>query len=593
MLTKAFFFLDTSFEVYQVMLDNFKAFFECENSRAAILEVANHSCPPVLDVDALQFALEIFQEDMAYIDSFFDRSCAYRNFQENVLIPNKLLKFADIDSGGKSVYHFILEREENAITAIMDLIFKYQSVAPFAAETLFFRLFREIPSYDELWSYILNGLNTEDQLFYELIARDFMNRMDQFQLDFMKLNGWSFEDEFYDVYNLALEKKKEWFIPFEMAFGLAFREYIFNTMFSYLCFSVAPESFDYESEAGQLDFIDYSFYVNVMHLYFVERNLCEERIAIIKYLIAKCGVENSMVPLCVFRHDFPYMNKDHAYNNSFMGPLALTGALYCQTEDNIDYIGAIQDAYYADLCKFETFRNFGQIPVIIFSMGRLYVFTIFSSVLFLILYIVFCFKMYIVAPNMYQMFFESIYNFVYNIVAEQAGILAIVHFPLVFSIFNVILCGNIVGLVPYSFTVTSHLTFTFSLGLFVFIGIVLLTILNKGVAFFRLFVPTGVPKLLVPLLCVIEVISYVFRVVSLSVRLFANMMAGHALLHILLGFVPVIFNFKNLVRFLFVFPIAIIIMITLLEIGISLLQSYVFIVLISIYLRDCYGGSAH
>lgn len=595
------FFFDTSFFDYNLMLDNIQAYFACIESN-----VHPWSVDPLTlseEKSALIFLLEFFQQELNDINNFFEHDPLYRHFQDTVFIPDRVLSFANLDNEN-SAYHLLRDVNQMAVTEFENGIYKYQSYAPYAAECMLYKLNSgNIVSAYDVTKLISEGLTTKDAKFYEAIHNDIeATLMDIFS----GVDSVDYMDEFTLIYKRAIEKMDEFSIPYNLAFGLAFKEVIASTMFNYLIWDISPESLNFNNEVkneagcdscgGNLDdlddFSDYFFFTSVLYKFFIDRCVCEERILIINYLIETYCNNPVESPFCFWRYDFPFINADHEYNQTLMGPRALTGLLYCQTEENNNYLISIMDSYFNDLCTLESYKNI-PFPVIFFSMGRLYVFTIFSALLFIIIYLLFCFKMYVLVPNMYQMFFESIYNFVFNIVSEQAGILAIVHFPLVFSIFNVILCGNIVGLIPYGFTVTSHLTFTFSLGLFVFIGIVLLTILNKRLDFFRLFIPTGVPKLLVPLLCIIEVISYVFRVVSLSVRLFANMMAGHALLHILLGFVPVIFNFKNLVRFLFVFPIIIIIMITLLEIGISLLQSYVFIVLISIYLRDCYGGSAH
>lgn len=120
--------------------------------------------------------------------------------------------------------------------------------------------------------------------------------------------------------------------------------------------------------------------------------------------------------------------------------------------------------------------------------------------------------------------------------SENAGAKGIKHFPLIFTTFMLILVCNLLGMIPYSFTVTSHLIVTFSIALAIFIGINILGILLHGKHFLSLFFPPGAPLALAPLLVMIELVSYVFRVLSLSIRLFANLMSGHTLLKILSSF---------------------------------------------------------
>jgi F-type H+-transporting ATPase subunit a len=141
------------------------------------------------------------------------------------------------------------------------------------------------------------------------------------------------------------------------------------------------------------------------------------------------------------------------------------------------------------------------------------------------------------------------------------------------------------GLVPFSFTITSHILLTFMLGASSVIGLTIIGFLKQKMHFLDLFVPKGVPKVLLPLLIFIEVVSYVARGFSLSIRLFANLMSGHSLIHILLFFVTKILKFNFIFGFIGLFLIGVIF---LLEIGISFLQAYVFAVLVSIYLKDSF-----
>jgi len=188
-----------------------------------------------------------------------------------------------------------------------------------------------------------------------------------------------------------------------------------------------------------------------------------------------------------------------------------------------------------------------------------------------------------------QSFFEKFYIFIFELIYQQVGFLGQQFVPLFFTLFSFILIANVIGLVPYSFTLTSHIMLTFTLSFSVFVGLTLLAIKYQP-NFLSLFIPKGVPSALVPFLFVIEIISYVSRTFSLAIRLFANMMSGHVLLHILTGFCAFLFNdFYGIVgKLIFLIPFVLIVAIIGLEIGIAFLQAYVFCVLVSIYLCDVF-----
>jgi F-type H+-transporting ATPase subunit a len=143
-----------------------------------------------------------------------------------------------------------------------------------------------------------------------------------------------------------------------------------------------------------------------------------------------------------------------------------------------------------------------------------------------------------------------------------------------------ILFGNVLGMFPFTFTFTSHIIVTFALAAVVFIGVTVIGFVRHGATFLKLFVPSGVPPFLLPLLVVIEVLSYLTRPISLSVRLFANMMAGHTMLKVFGGFVVALGFLGGWA------PLAFVVALTGLEIGIAFLQAYVFTILTCIYLND-------
>lgn len=221
-------------------------------------------------------------------------------------------------------------------------------------------------------------------------------------------------------------------------------------------------------------------------------------------------------------------------------------------------------------------------------------FTQFTYLLFLSLFLLFFF--FLTRKIFYSGWWKGnvkVVSFVFNLIKEQSSIRAIIHLPLLLTVFLWILINNLLGLFPFGYAITSHILFTFFLGFSLLVGITILIWKEKGKEMIQLFLPKGVPSFLVPFLFVIEVISYIFRTVSLSVRLFANMMAGHALLHILTNFGVVISSLSSPLRFFFIFPLVIVGLITFLELGIALLQAYVFTVLLAIYLNDVYSLESH
>jgi ATP synthase subunit 6 len=191
-------------------------------------------------------------------------------------------------------------------------------------------------------------------------------------------------------------------------------------------------------------------------------------------------------------------------------------------------------------------------------------------------------------PTKLQYLTESIYLFLIDLIKQQTGQKGVIFLPLFFSIFIIILSSNVIGLFPFAFTPTSHLIFTFFLAFSCNMALIIIGFKEHGLRFLKLFVPKGGPKWLLPLIVVIEVLSYLLRTLSLSIRLFANMMAGHTLLHILASFSV---SFLTFYPVLSIFPLALVLAVFFLELGIAFLQAYVFIVLLSIYLNDSFHPS--
>jgi F-type H+-transporting ATPase subunit a len=182
-------------------------------------------------------------------------------------------------------------------------------------------------------------------------------------------------------------------------------------------------------------------------------------------------------------------------------------------------------------------------------------------------------------PGRWQSVAELLYEFVAGMVRDTIGDKGRRYFPLVFSIFMFILFGNLLGLVPYSFVFTGQIIITFALSLFVFFFVTVLGFVIHGINFFKFFFPPGAPILMAPLLIPIEIISYLTRPVSLSLRLFANMLAGHTMMAVFAGFTVALGFFGFL-------PLAFNVFLLAIEVVINLLQAYVFAILTCLYLSD-------
>ncbi len=185
-----------------------------------------------------------------------------------------------------------------------------------------------------------------------------------------------------------------------------------------------------------------------------------------------------------------------------------------------------------------------------------------------------------IVPGRWQVAVELSYEFIAGLLRDTVGAEGRKYFPIVFTLFMFVLLGNLLGMVPYSFTFTSHIVVTFAMAIVIFIFVTILGFVKHGMHFFSFFAPPGTPVVMLPLLVPIEIISYLSRPISLSVRLFANMLAGHTLIKVIAGFVPalgVIFG---------VLPLALVVALTGLEILIAFLQAYVFAILTCLYIND-------
>jgi F-type H+-transporting ATPase subunit a len=189
-------------------------------------------------------------------------------------------------------------------------------------------------------------------------------------------------------------------------------------------------------------------------------------------------------------------------------------------------------------------------------------------------------------PGRLQSIAEISYEFVANTIRSTAGAEGMKFFPLIFSLFMFIAVSNMIGIIPYTFTVASHLVITAALALLVFFIVLIYGFWKNGLKFFKLFVPSGIPVFILPLVVFIEVFSFFLRPVSHSVRLFANMLAGHIALKVFASFVPLLAALGIAGYFGAVLPLGMVIALTALELLVAFLQAYVFTILTCIYIND-------
>ncbi|MGV8853742.1 MAG: F0F1 ATP synthase subunit A [Devosia sp.] len=191
-----------------------------------------------------------------------------------------------------------------------------------------------------------------------------------------------------------------------------------------------------------------------------------------------------------------------------------------------------------------------------------------------------------VIPSRAQLVSELVYEFVANMVRSAAGTAGMKFFPLVFSLFTFIFVANMLGMVPYFFTVTSHIIVTFALSMLVFVTVIIYGFVKNGPKFLKLFVPAGVPAYILPIVTPIEFISFMSRPISLSVRLFGNILAGHITLKVFTGFIVTMGSLGFLGILGSALPLIMAVALTGLEFLVGAVQAYVFAVLTCMYLND-------
>ena len=240
---------------------------------------------------------------------------------------------------------------------------------------------------------------------------------------------------------------------------------------------------------------------------------------------------------------------------------------------------------HSPLDQFSIHRIFGEIKI-----GEIDVSFTNSSLMMIIVLIVLNVFLLIatrkksIIPDKLQSLAEMSYEMIFNTTKDNLGKNGTKFFPFIYSLFMFILLCNLLGLIPYSFTVTSHIIVTFAIAFSIFLFATILGFILNGTKFLRLFLPKGVPIYLAPLLVPIEIVSYISRPISLAVRLAANMMAGHTMIKVFAGFVVALGIFG-------IAPLVFIILLYILETVIAFLQAYVFAVLTCLYLNDSFNPS--
>ena len=244
----------------------------------------------------------------------------------------------------------------------------------------------------------------------------------------------------------------------------------------------------------------------------------------------------------------------------------------------------------ADPNKVDPIHQFGLTNIVSFGEGGI---SFTNSSLFMVLTVgLICLYLLLsttgrsIVPTRAQALSEMLYEFVANMVRDSAGKEGMKFFPFVFSLFMFVLVANLFGMIPFFFTVTSHIIVTFALAILVFLTVIIYGFWRNGPKFLKLFVPAGVPVYVLPIVVPIEVVSFLSRPISLSVRLFANILAGHITLKVFAGFIVTLGSLGFLGWLGALLPLAMTVAITALEFLVAALQAYVFAVLTSMYIND-------
>nr|YP_009370750.1 ATP synthase F0 subunit 6 [Eukaryota sp. BB2]AQL10476.1 ATP synthase F0 subunit 6 [Eukaryota sp. BB2] len=242
---------------------------------------------------------------------------------------------------------------------------------------------------------------------------------------------------------------------------------------------------------------------------------------------------------------------------------------------------------------FEQFQIFFFFDTDYFQFTNAALFLIIVVLVLFYFFTFFLFSRNLFVKNIYDVAVENLYSFTYNIVYGQLGNKGSQYIPFFQFVFLFLLFANLIGLLPYSCALTSHFNLILSLSFLIFLGIQYIGISDHGLNFLKFFLPKGTPLALSPFIILIEFISYVFRVVSISIRIIANILSGHILLKILSSFAYNIYTKGGFFFFVSLIPLIIVVALSFLEMFVCVLQAYVYTILSCIYLKDVFYIDTH
>lgn len=249
------------------------------------------------------------------------------------------------------------------------------------------------------------------------------------------------------------------------------------------------------------------------------------------------------------------------------------------------------------LTPLEQFQIISLLPLVFFNFDFSFTNLLFINMITLIFFIAIVYflssninylqqKPFYLVPTSWQLFIETVYDVVLQLLFDNINFEGEKYFPYISTVFIFILFNNLIGLMPYSFTITSHIVITFTLSFSIFIGVNLIGLKKHGVNLLSLIIPANSNFSLALVLVPIEFVSYVAKPISLGVRLFINLMAGHTLLKVIVGFAWSMLLLEDLLSFIHLIPLLLLIILMGLELGVALIQAYVFTILTCIYLND-------
>lgn len=242
---------------------------------------------------------------------------------------------------------------------------------------------------------------------------------------------------------------------------------------------------------------------------------------------------------------------------------------------------------------FEQFQIFYLIEYSRFVFSNVSLFLIVTVLFFSYIFILFSSSKNLFHKNIFDLIAENFYSFTYNLVYGQLGRKGSQYVPFFQHLFLFLLTANLIGLIPYSTALTSHFNLVLTLSFFIFLGIQYIGISEHGMSFLKLFLPKGTPLPLIPFITLIEFLSYVFRVISISIRIIANILSGHILLKILSTFSYTIFTKGGYFFMVSLLPLLIVVALCFLEFFVCVLQAYVYTILSCIYLKDVFHVDSH